>query len=168
MTLTGTFPLGKRNLYSAVLRSANPYRGLKPLAGYIICTYAIESAATSMAYVGSTEDLNRRWNLHVGDLRHGKHKNAGLQELYDLLGIEDLSIRILSTYDSTDDLLTHEYTDGLKHYAVDDLLNVRLGNKFLKGQSPRSLARSSPRNRKPTQRPGIQSKPRWFDGQVTL
>lgn len=168
MNFTGTFNLADRSLYEGLFVTTNRYRQLPPAAGYVIVTYAIVSKTTGKAYVGSTENFYRRWGHHLNDLTKGKHGNGQLQRIADLYGIDDLEISIIKHYKTTEDLLAAEYRDGLSFRPERDLLNIRLGSKYLNDYSPTALSMVKTTRRPPTRRPGIQKKTRWFDGQVTV
>lgn len=167
MSYVGTFNLVDRDQYKVLFHSTNRFRGMPALVGKVICTYAITAETTGLAYVGSTENFFRRWNDHLIALRQGTHANVALQAVANKIGIEELQIKILQRYDSTDDLLTHERRDGRAHYREHDLLNVRLGSKYINGLSPTAMHYLNPRGRKATMRPGLQTKSRWYHGQAT-
>ena len=65
-------------------------------------------------YIGSSININKRWNGHLGDLRLNKHHSAKMQNHFNKYGENDLFIMILSET-SNDNLLSEEqkYIDEL-------------------------------------------------------
>lgn len=57
------------------------------------CVYIIRNEENNKVYVGSTNNLYNRLREHKKDLRKGKHHSKKLQEDYNLLGEECLSIK---------------------------------------------------------------------------
>jgi group I intron endonuclease len=170
MNYTGSnFSLSARKAYRSIfLRNVRTGTcTVKPnpmYVGPVICTYAIHNDQTGQAYVGSTEDFNRRWSKHVADLKRGTHINTLLQDAYDKHGIEAFTLKILGHYQTTEGLLKAEATDAYANYKAEDLYNGRIGALY----SPHYPFGYLKRNRKPTKNPGSQAKTRWYDGETTL
>lgn len=56
--------------------------------------YIIKCIANGKIYVGSSNDIARRWSCHLSLLKSGKHTNKALQEDFDTYGIDRISFRI--------------------------------------------------------------------------
>lgn len=58
--------------------------------------YAIQHNVTKRMYIGSSSNLNVRYQTHLNALRRGKHPVEDMQEDFDKYG-EDYSLFILDT-----------------------------------------------------------------------
>lgn len=170
MNFTGsTFPLAARKQYASIFKpmTRTGACNIVPNATYvgrIICTYAIHNLKTGQAYVGSSENFANRWSGHLNELTRGTHINKLLQAAFETDGVESFTMSIITQYETTDGLLKAEAVDALANYKIEDLYNGRIGMIF----SPHYPHGAYNRNRKPTKRPGCQSKLRWFHGETTL
>jgi group I intron endonuclease len=57
--------------------------------------YSITNTTNGYRYVGSAVNLNKRWNLHRHDLRHGVHGNGHLQHAFDKYGEDAFTFDVL-------------------------------------------------------------------------
>lgn len=57
--------------------------------------YKITYIKTGKVYVGSSININNRWNTHKGKLKQNKHHSKGLQNVYNKYGLEVLKFEIL-------------------------------------------------------------------------
>ena len=57
--------------------------------------YTITNTITGKIYVGSSNNIRRRWNVHRYDLRNNKHSNLYLQRTYNKYGVDSLSFEVL-------------------------------------------------------------------------
>lgn len=140
---TGTFAIDKRECYAALYNSVrnkglglrvpkNKSGKLDPQARPIRCTYAIENRETGSAYVGSTDDFFSRWFKHLNHLKNGNHSCEELQDEFDRYGAERFVIKILTHYTEPVTLRAVEFTDGVRAYSIESLLNSRLGDVWVK------------------------------------
>lgn len=60
-------------------------------------------------YIGSAEDINKRWVAHLSDLKRNKHRNGRLQNHYNKYGISDLNFSILLGCEKEDLLKVEQY-----------------------------------------------------------
>jgi len=74
------------------------------MLGYV---YKISSQLDDRIYIGSTINLNKRWNEHKRDLLNKKHQNLHLQRFVNKYGITQLCFEILECID-TDNILLRE------------------------------------------------------------
>lgn len=85
----------------------------------LTCIYKIDSKTNGLFYIGSTNSFLRRRNRHIYDLRHHKHRNKYLQNIFDKYGEDNLDFVVLETFSSKmnrSDLFEreYEYIDKLK------------------------------------------------------
>ena len=73
--------------------------------GYI---YKISNNINSKVYIGSTKDLNKRWNDHKSSLIKNKHYNKHLQRFVNKYGIDTLTFSIIEKVDDNNNLLIRE------------------------------------------------------------
>src|SRR5437764_4670377 len=57
--------------------------------------YLLTCQPTGRVYVGSTNNLSKRWSAHRQHLRAGRHRNRALQAAWDEHGADAFSWRIL-------------------------------------------------------------------------
>ena len=78
--------------------------------------YQILCVPTGKIYIGSTQDINKRWRDHRCLLRCGRHENSKLQRAWNKYGEEAFAFSILELVLLTDVLLDREqrYLDRLK------------------------------------------------------
>ena len=80
--------------------------------------YKIQSKINSeRIYIGSSVELQRRFRLHIWDLKRGKHKNIKLQRHFNKYGEDDLIFSIIA-YCNNNELLLFEqfYIDAYNPY----------------------------------------------------
>ena len=63
--------------------------------GAPIGIYEIKSKINSRSYIGSSENIYRRWNHHINNLLKNKHHSIILQRHVNKYGINDLAFSIL-------------------------------------------------------------------------
>lgn len=64
--------------------------------------YQILCVPSGKIYIGSTVDLRVRWERHCWSLRRGKHRNAHLQQAWNLYGEEGFEFSVLEYVDASD------------------------------------------------------------------
>jgi len=57
--------------------------------------YIIENKITGDAYIGSSQQLKRRWTVHRCELKAGRHHNPHLQNAYDCYGLDAFIFKVL-------------------------------------------------------------------------
>lgn len=79
----------------------------------VSCVYHILCIPTGKVYVGSANDLRRRWSRHRGRLRRGQHENRPLQQAWSKYGEVNFRLEILEVV-PRNQLLTAEqaWLDG--------------------------------------------------------
>lgn len=85
--------------------------------------YAIKNKLTDDLYIGSSDDIKRRWTHHRRDLKAGKHYNKILQSAWDKYGEENMLFEIIEACDKSE-LLTREqeYIDDCQpRYNIMDI-----------------------------------------------
>jgi len=81
----------------------------------------IDRVNNEFKYVGSG-DLESRESNHISLLRHGKHKNKGIQSLFNSIDERNLQFEIIEYCDETDSLKKEKY---YKKLLKDTVLNIR-------------------------------------------
>lgn len=61
----------------------------------ISCVYSIQNNLNGKFYIGSTDNLRKRWNKHLSKLRRNKHENDYLQSSWEKYGEKNFEIKIL-------------------------------------------------------------------------
>ena len=59
--------------------------------------YKISNNVDDRIYIGSTINLNKRWNEHKRKLLNHKHHNIHLQRFVDKYGLDSLNFNVLKT-----------------------------------------------------------------------
>lgn len=81
--------------------------------GYI---YKISNNIDDRVYIGSTINLNKRWNEHRKDLSNNRHQNIHLQRFANKYGLDSLKFDILELVDDNIILVREQYhIDNTKH-----------------------------------------------------
>ena len=70
--------------------------------------YVIRNSHNERVYVGSAQDVSKRWYKHRKDLRAGTHHSRPLQAAWDEIGEGEFSIELVLTVMDVDDLLFYE------------------------------------------------------------
>lgn len=94
--------------------------------------YKIESLIHSdRCYIGSAFFIDKRWQLHLTNLKANKHHSIILQNHFNKYGIEDLMFSIIEECDRNDLIKKEQYyIDSLKPYFnVCQIVNSRLNLK---------------------------------------
>ena len=60
-------------------------------------------------YIGSAQNLHRRWIIHLNFLKHNTHRNRKLQNHYNKYGEIDLQFSIICVCDKNDLLKKEQY-----------------------------------------------------------
>ena len=92
--------------------------------------YKIENRVNGKCYVGSAVDFRHRKNVHLSQLRHGKHHNIYLQRSFNKYGAECFKFEILELVDTSEELIPLEqhYLDTLKpEYNISPTAGSLLG-----------------------------------------
>ena len=78
--------------------------------------YKIQNKVNSKVYVGSTKNIQKRWNNHKSELRNNKHSNAHLQSSFNKYGIDNFKFSVIEEVDETSGLIQREqhYMDILE------------------------------------------------------
>lgn len=76
--------------------------------------YQINCKNSNEFYIGSTKDLNHRWNTHLYCLKNNKHHNIILQRKFNKYGEENFEFKILSK-------VPVEYLIKLEQWFLDTL-----------------------------------------------
>lgn len=81
--------------------------------------YQISNSIDARVYIGSSNNLKRRYHRHFSELRCNKHKNYHLQRFVNKYGIESLNYKVLE-YCNESELLQKEikaveYFNSLKN-----------------------------------------------------
>lgn len=69
--------------------------------------YQIENKVNSKVYIGSSNNIKRRWQKHKALLRHNKHQNSHLQAAWNKYGEDNFIFSIIELC-SIDSLLDRE------------------------------------------------------------
>lgn len=79
--------------------------------------YKIESKKNGRAYIGSSDNITRRWNHHISELKRNKHHSIILQNHTNKYGLDDLTFSIIIEC-NVDDLIKYEqkYIDMYNPY----------------------------------------------------
>lgn len=93
--------------------------------------YGIYLKDGRLAYIGSSNNINRRWNEHKSRLLKGTHSNKSLQTYFinNDLTVDDLEFKILHET-KTDDKLILFFTEMLHIDLYEPLFNkmyIRIG-----------------------------------------
>lgn len=82
--------------------------------------YKITNKVNDKMYIGSSENIMKRWEQHINDLKGGFHHSYKLQKDWDKYGYKDFTFEILEILSYNDDLLKHEQ-DWIDQYdSYDD------------------------------------------------
>jgi predicted GIY-YIG superfamily endonuclease len=65
------------------------------LAKKICGVYKITNAANGKFYVGSSKDIQKRWDQHIGELNDGTHRNYHLQNAWIKYGSQNFKFEII-------------------------------------------------------------------------
>lgn len=85
--------------------------------------YVIRNVISGRCYVGSSFNIERRFNAHRSLLKHGKHHSPSLQRAWDKYGSTAFEFGILEIVDGIDGLLAAEQ----KHIELLNAADARLG-----------------------------------------
>lgn len=90
--------------------------------------YKIENTINRKSYVGSSNNIMRRWSFHKWGLTNGKHHSQKMQRAWDKYGELVFEFCVLELVVSNDDLLTYEqkWLDSLQ--PAYNILNIAGGN----------------------------------------
>ena len=85
--------------------------------------YEIYSIKCGKRYIGSSKNVEQRWNAHIRDLRKGSHHNYHLQQAYHRYGEDDLIFTLLETIEPDEDILERE-EHYINRFKFNKLFNV--------------------------------------------
>jgi group I intron endonuclease len=103
--------------------------------------YMIKNKINNKIYIGSSININNRWNQHKSSLLRGVHKSRYFQNSYNKHGIENFEFSVMEIIDNQSQLLIREqyYLNLYKPYERDNGYNIdksaehsRLGMKHTK------------------------------------
>lgn len=88
--------------------------------------YALQHNATKKLYIGQTNDLYKRYALHLYELRSKKHRSKELQRDFDTYG-EDFSIYVLEEIENLKERINYRGTSCAKGSAAELEWMVKYG-----------------------------------------
>lgn len=88
--------------------------------------YKITNTINNKFYIGSSNNIKKRWNRHKMDLRNNKHKNTLLQNSYNKYGVDVFLFEIIEIISEYNMLLEREqyYLDKYKSYNKNIGFNI--------------------------------------------
>lgn len=88
--------------------------------------YKITSKVNNKMYIGSSENIMKRWEQHINNLYGGYHHSYKLQKDWNKYGYKNFNFEILEMLSHGDDLLKHEqnWIDEYNSYEDDIGYNV--------------------------------------------
>jgi hypothetical protein len=100
-----------------------------------------ELSINNKIYIGSSINLAKRLWVHLNSLKKNKHENTHLQRLVNKYGIDNLSYRVLRTYNDIlyDDLLSKEkeFIDNIpKTKRINQKLDPQTQNNCISTSTP--------------------------------
>jgi group I intron endonuclease len=99
--------------------------------------YAIVNEQNGKKYVGSAFALDKRWRQHVSNLRHGRHRNIGLQNAWNKYGEDQFKLVVLEVVEDKEVILAREqhWIDATKCCEKQFGYNIREVAGSCKGNS---------------------------------
>ena len=97
--------------------------------------YEIVNNVTLKRYIGSTVNLYKRRNQHIGDLQNGKHRSSKLQNAFNKYGYCAFVFNVIELVEDKNNLLEREqiwidtYSSCSNGYNVTPAAGSRLGSK---------------------------------------
>lgn len=94
--------------------------------------YCIENIVNKKKYIGSSQNVYKRKNRHLSELKMLKHKNIKLQRSYNKHGKDNFIFYVLEFVENLTELITREqyYIDSEKpEYNINLIANSSLGVK---------------------------------------
>lgn len=88
--------------------------------------YAITNLENGKAYIGSTKDLEKRWDEHRRALLHGDHYNPYLQRSWDKYGEDVFKFMICEYVDNLEQLIEREQYWLDFHRLLIEVYNARM------------------------------------------
>ncbi|MCM3387258.1 GIY-YIG nuclease family protein [Ureibacillus chungkukjangi] len=98
--------------------------------------YSILNKINNKIYIGSSLNIENRWNQHLRALNNDDHKSKHLQNSFNRYGIENFEFKILEIVQDINELLTKEqkYIDNYKSYerefGYNTIKNVLVGGRL--------------------------------------
>ena len=88
--------------------------------------YQIKNIINNKIYIGSTENINIRFNKHLSDLRNSKHHSIHLQRAWNKYGERNFKFNVLKILENKEELLKIEqiYLDTLKSWDTSIGYNI--------------------------------------------
>jgi group I intron endonuclease len=84
----------------------------------MIGIYLITNIVNKKLYIGSSQDIKRRFYLHKYHLNKGNHTNQHLQNAWNEYGKDNFSFSILEQINNTEQLLEKEKAYILEHNSI--------------------------------------------------
>ena len=108
----------------------------------MICgIYSITHTLSGKQYIGSSDNIRRRWNRHKNELSKDIHPNAKLQAAWNKYGHDNFSFRVIEEVDNVGILLDREQYWIDKISAVVSGYNLSPTAQNTKGVFPSAEAR---------------------------
>lgn len=81
----------------------------------MIGIYKISCTINNKFYIGSSKEIEKRWNRHINDLKLNKHYNIIFQRIFNKYGIDNFIFEVIEYCDINDLLIREQYyLDTLK------------------------------------------------------
>lgn len=84
--------------------------------------YAIECSLGKKIYIGESNNIYKRWNEHITDLKKKRHHNQNLQYDYNILGFEHFEFKILQPVNADD--IEPEYKQYMNYIYENIYMNM--------------------------------------------
>lgn len=84
--------------------------------------YAIECSLGKKIYIGESNNIYKRWNEHITDLKKKRHHNQNLQYDYNILGFEHFEFKILQPVNVDD--IEPEYKQYMNYIYENIYMNM--------------------------------------------
>lgn len=104
--------------------------------------YCIESKINSQKYIGQAGNIGKRWREHIWELKHNKHENKYLQNIYNKYGFENLYFYVVEECDI--DVLSDREIYYIKTWKTKRPYGINLtdGGEGLRGYEPSKETRN--------------------------
>jgi predicted GIY-YIG superfamily endonuclease len=112
--------------------------------------YIIKNTLNNKVYIGSSVDINNRWNCHKRELCKNKHHNKYLQFAWNKNGKDVFEFKLLEIVLVKEDLIKREQYwmdiydsyNSEKGYNINPTAGSQLGRKFTEEQRKKSIESS--------------------------
>ncbi|MCY1389902.1 group I intron endonuclease [compost metagenome] len=86
--------------------------------------YILRCENDERVYIGSSNNIRRRWQSHMGFLRRGNHSNSNLQDAFDRFGAESFSYDVMEECELFELREREQYHLDCKIQAGDPVFNI--------------------------------------------